>query len=417
MKIGIIGGGIAGLATAWLLEQEHEVVLFEKNNFFGGHAQTIYLEEKGKSIPIEIGFEFFNERMYPHFCSLLKILSVPTTIYPFTYSFFSQHSSSVYVLPPIQGHKIFWHTLTPLKILALLQLKKTIHEGIKLIQSKEKLITLDEFAKEAKISSSFMRNFFYPLFSAGWGVNYEEFATFSAYNVLAYIVKNKPIGLQPSYWYQITAGMTYYINKLVHNLTKTHLYSSTSAEHIYYENGKYVIEASKKRILVDHLIIATDAHKTGDLLRNISHTTTLRNTIKTLDYIPATLAIHEDRRFMPPCPRDWSVANVWQNNNFSTLTIFKNKPTKNPCFRSWLLPEFPEPKTIHAIQHYHHAKPNKNYFKTQEIIALEQGKNNLWVAGLYTNDIDSHESALNSAIYIAQQLAPTSERLKKLLAL
>ena len=32
MRIAVIGSGIAGLASAWLLSQQHEVVLFEAND-------------------------------------------------------------------------------------------------------------------------------------------------------------------------------------------------------------------------------------------------------------------------------------------------------------------------------------------------------------------------------------------------
>lgn len=78
MRIGIIGSGAAGLASAWLLEEHHEVLLFEKNDRFGGHAQTVYVNQSDTQIPIEIGFEFFNERMYPHFCRLLAALNVAT---------------------------------------------------------------------------------------------------------------------------------------------------------------------------------------------------------------------------------------------------------------------------------------------------------------------------------------------------
>jgi predicted NAD/FAD-binding protein len=414
MRIGIIGGGIAGLAAAWLLEQDHEVVLFEKNSFFGGHAQTAYAAGKQGTIPIEIGFEFFNNRMYPHFCRLLSLLSVSVTQYPFTYSFFSTQSSG-YVLPPIQGSHIYWHSLTPAKICNLLHLKKAITAGQALIASGQKTISLAEFAQESQLSKRFMHQFFYPLFSAGWGVDHEEFATFSAYNVLSYIVKNKPLGLQPSWWYEINQGMSSYINSLTSALTRTTLYHSTPVERINYHDKKYTIITAQQQHACDHLIIATDAYGAQKLAKTIPLAQRVADALHTISFISATLAIHQDTRFMPPSKKNWSVANVWHNKNYSTLTIYKNRKADQPYFRSWLLPEFPEPTHPLALQQYHHAKPNKNYFMAQEVLAAEQGNNNVWLAGLYTNDIDSHESALNSAITIAQKLCPQSARLNQLL--
>ena len=46
MKVGIVGSGISGLSTALFLSKEHEITIFEKNNYFGGHANTIELNKK-----------------------------------------------------------------------------------------------------------------------------------------------------------------------------------------------------------------------------------------------------------------------------------------------------------------------------------------------------------------------------------
>ena len=40
-RIAVIGAGIAGLATAWLLSRRHEVVLLEANDYLGGHTNTV----------------------------------------------------------------------------------------------------------------------------------------------------------------------------------------------------------------------------------------------------------------------------------------------------------------------------------------------------------------------------------------
>jgi predicted NAD/FAD-binding protein len=54
-------------------------------------------------------------------------------------------------------------------------------------------------------------------------------------------------------------------------------------------------------------------------------------------------------------------------------------------------------------------------FEAQRSLSAFQGQNNLWLAGLYTHDIDSHESAIRSAVKVAEGLDPRSAGLKLLI--
>jgi predicted NAD/FAD-binding protein len=47
MKIAIIGSGISGLLSARLLADEHEVHVFEANEYAGGHTNTVSFEAFG----------------------------------------------------------------------------------------------------------------------------------------------------------------------------------------------------------------------------------------------------------------------------------------------------------------------------------------------------------------------------------
>ena len=54
-NIGIIGAGVAGLTAAYLLQKKHNITLFEKNDYVGGHTHTIVIPEgPDAGIPVEI---------------------------------------------------------------------------------------------------------------------------------------------------------------------------------------------------------------------------------------------------------------------------------------------------------------------------------------------------------------------------
>lgn len=46
VRIAVVGAGIAGLSAAWLLSRRYDVVLFEKDERVGGHANTVDVREK-----------------------------------------------------------------------------------------------------------------------------------------------------------------------------------------------------------------------------------------------------------------------------------------------------------------------------------------------------------------------------------
>ncbi len=78
MKIAIIGSGISGMAVSWLLNKEHEIDLYEKNNYIGGHSNTAEINYSGKKIAVDCGFIVFNHQTYPNLKALFELLGVKT---------------------------------------------------------------------------------------------------------------------------------------------------------------------------------------------------------------------------------------------------------------------------------------------------------------------------------------------------
>ncbi|MES2821062.1 MAG: FAD-dependent oxidoreductase [Pseudomonadota bacterium] len=76
MKIAIIGSGISGLTTAYLLNRQHEIQVFEASDWVGGHTHTVDVEVGGQAYAVDTGFIVFNDWTYPNFIQLLGQLGV-----------------------------------------------------------------------------------------------------------------------------------------------------------------------------------------------------------------------------------------------------------------------------------------------------------------------------------------------------
>ncbi len=76
MRIAVVGAGIAGLYAAWRLSREHDVTLYEANDWLGGHTHTVDVERHGRSWAIDTGFIVFNDWTYGNFMGLLRELGV-----------------------------------------------------------------------------------------------------------------------------------------------------------------------------------------------------------------------------------------------------------------------------------------------------------------------------------------------------
>jgi uncharacterized protein len=75
-RIAVVGSGIAGLSAAWLLSRRHEVTLYEREDWLGGHAHTVDVETSRGKMAVDTGFIVYNEANYPNFTALLAHLGV-----------------------------------------------------------------------------------------------------------------------------------------------------------------------------------------------------------------------------------------------------------------------------------------------------------------------------------------------------
>ena len=54
-KIAVVGTGISGLGSAFLLNPDHEITVYEKAPRIGGHSRTVTVDYDGRAIPVDTG--------------------------------------------------------------------------------------------------------------------------------------------------------------------------------------------------------------------------------------------------------------------------------------------------------------------------------------------------------------------------
>lgn len=77
MKIAIVGTGVSAMTAAYLLHAGHELAVFDKAGYVGGHTNTIDIRVGGRDLAVDTGFIVFNDWTYPSFCKLIDRLGVP----------------------------------------------------------------------------------------------------------------------------------------------------------------------------------------------------------------------------------------------------------------------------------------------------------------------------------------------------
>ena len=75
-RIAIVGSGISGMVCAYFLNKEYDIKFYEKNDYVGGHSNTVDINYDGKKIAVDTGFIVFNHQTYPNLKAFFALLDV-----------------------------------------------------------------------------------------------------------------------------------------------------------------------------------------------------------------------------------------------------------------------------------------------------------------------------------------------------
>jgi predicted NAD/FAD-binding protein len=401
MKIAVIGGGIAGLATAWLIQDAAEVVLYERADWLGGHARSVTVDD----VHAETGFKYMFDATHPRVLALLRALGVGVRSVPMSTSVRLGDGGCV-ALPPRSLRQLGSLLGDPLALRGALALARIRIGAGQVARDGDWTPTLAAYLGR-RFAPGTCSGFLLPFFAASWGLPIEVIAGFAAYDVV------KVVGKAWGGFREVEGGVSRYVAALVAELDRVELRRATTVRAIRRDGAALMVEADDRRRF-DHVVLAMPACCVPSVLAEEPSAEALRAVCARFRYVDTEIAIHRDAAWMPPRRDDWAIVNFVLDGSQAFVTEWCGYRERRDVFRTWLVPGRAPPRHVCHEQRFQHLVVTPDSASAQRQLSRLQGAWNLWAAGMYVTDVDVQESALRSALAIARRLAPASANLRRL---
>ena len=216
MNVAVIGSGISGMVTAWLLARQHTVTVFEANNYIGGHTNTVNVEQDGQQFAVDTGFIVFNERTYPNFCRLLKTLNVASQPSEMSFSVRCERTGLEYCgtsLNTLFAQRT--NLLRPSFVRMLLEILRFNRKSLELLGDKFGEMSLGDYLDHGKYSRAFREQYLIPMGAAIWSSSPADMLQFPARYLIQFLANHGLLTLTDRpIWRTIVGGSKAYVDRL-----------------------------------------------------------------------------------------------------------------------------------------------------------------------------------------------------------
>ncbi|MGE0057773.1 MAG: NAD(P)/FAD-dependent oxidoreductase [Dehalococcoidia bacterium] len=222
MKVAIVGAGVSGLVTAYILSRNHDVTIFERNAYFGGHSNTVSTTGPGGDVHLDTGFLVYNEPAYPQFSRLLAELGVATQPSDMSFSVTCEACDLQYSSRGIAGFLSKPRSLlSPAGYRLGRDIIRFYRDAPRSIDSTElEGLTIDGYLHLRGYSSEFKRHFIVPLAAAVWSSPPDEIDAFPAAYMLRFLYNHGLVGggNERWRWRTVSGGSRAYVKAITDRL-------------------------------------------------------------------------------------------------------------------------------------------------------------------------------------------------------
>ena len=407
LNIAVIGSGISGLTTAHLLSRKHNITLFEKNDYIGGHTHTHSIEEEGTIYNVDSGFIVYNENTYPNFIKLLDSLNVKRQHSSMGFSVKSYNKDFEYSgnsLSAVFSKKS--NLFNPYFLNMLRSIIRFNKNSVKDLETMNESTLLIDYLKSKNYSDYFINYYIIPMAASIWSTSPNFILEMPAIFFIRFFdnhgllkITNRP------QWWVIKNGSKQYVKKILDDFNGT-IHLNTTINELKRESNKVYIKINNDTKIFDAVVLATHSDQSLSIIKDLSDNE--KNVLGKIKYQKNTALIHTDTSILPKRKKAWSSWNYLldKNDNKVILTYNMNilqslKSKKTYCVTLNNTDMINKNKIIKKIT-YHHPLFTKESVYAQSQKNLICGVNNTYFCGAYWGN-GFHEDGVNSALDVCKK--------------
>jgi predicted NAD/FAD-binding protein len=418
-RVAIIGTGIAGMTSAYLINRKTDITVYEANDYIGGHTATKEIELAGRKYNIDTGFIVYNEWTYPHFIKLMENLGVPTQPTEMSFSVKNKDTGLEYNGNTInslfaQRRNIFSPSFYRL-VLDIVKFNKVCKAHIE-AQKDTTNITLIGFIKQHKLSKGFTDNYILPMCAAIWSTSLEASANFPLSFFLKFFNNHGLLNItnRPQ-WYTLIGGSNQYVEPLTHSY-RDKISLNSPVQSVRKTSDGYAVTSNGNTVIFDQVVFACHSDQALEMLDLPSFETQysqkLSDILGAIPYSDNDVVMHTDISQLPKRPLAWASWNYLirgtENETRSPASVTYNmnilqciKSDTTFCVTLNNTQEI-DPKKILGRYNYAHPQFSPEMVAAQQKREQICGQNGLHFCGAYWYN-GFHEDGVKSALEVAQR--------------
>jgi predicted NAD/FAD-binding protein len=314
-KIAVVGGGVAGIAAAYVLARTQRVTLFEQAQYLGGHTNTITIRDgPDAGVAVDTGFIVCNPENYPNFYRFLDQLGIARRDSEMSFGFQCEKSGLCYVGPHLRSFLAAPRNLCNPAFLRLLWDQRRFNRCAlrDLASGTLENIVLGEYFERLKLSSFFIDNYMVPLAAAIWSSPDVGIYKFPASTFIRFFNNHGMLDFSRlPHWQTVVGGSHSYVRAFQKSFQGTLRLGCKVQAVMRNGNTVQVVLADGEVQKFDAVVLAAHADQTLKLLSDPSAEE--KRLLGAWAYQQNHTVLHTDTSFLPSTRRMWASWNYMRS--------------------------------------------------------------------------------------------------------